>query len=82
MTDKRLLNKEERMDNVVDTDVLIVGAGLAGSVLAYRLRQHGLRVTLAERGRLETLDKLCAGALDESVEKLFDGVYGRPYHGQ
>lgn len=32
------------MNNVYDTDVLIIGAGLAGSVLAYRLRQHGLRL--------------------------------------
>ena len=64
------------MGNVCDTDVLIIGAGLAGSVLAYRLRQHGFSVILAERGRLDMLDKLCAGALDESVEMLFDGVYG------
>lgn len=64
------------MNNICNTDVLIIGAGLAGSVLAYRLRQHGLRVILAERGRLDTLDKLCAGALDESVEKSFEGVFG------
>ena len=65
------------MNNDYDTtDVLIIGAGLAGSTLAYRLRQHDLHVILVERGRLDTLDKLCAGALDESVEELFEGVYG------
>ena len=62
--------------NVYDTDVLIIGAGLAGSVLAYRLRQHGLRVIIAGRGRLDTLDKPCVGALAESVEGSFEGIYG------
>src|SRR5579863_4870131 len=42
---------EARRD--VETDVAIVGAGIAGLLLATRLRRHGLRVTVLESGGFE-----------------------------
>ena len=33
------------------TEVLIIGSGFGGSIAAYRLTQHGQKVTILEKGR-------------------------------
>ncbi len=38
------------MSRLTSTDVLVVGAGIAGSALAYELSRRGVHVTLVERG--------------------------------
>ncbi len=47
---------------VSSADVLIIGAGLSGLVLAYRLRQQGIRVSLVEQ-------RLRAGGTIQSVSQ-------------
>jgi sarcosine oxidase subunit beta len=37
---------------VSDSDVLVIGGGIAGMLIAVQLRRRGARVTLAERGQL------------------------------
>ena len=38
------------MDNVIETDVLVVGGGMAGTFAAVKAREQGLDVTLVEKG--------------------------------
>jgi succinate dehydrogenase/fumarate reductase flavoprotein subunit len=43
----------------IDTDVLVIGGGLAGCMAAIKARESGLNVTIAEKGN--TLSSGCAG---------------------
>jgi sarcosine oxidase subunit beta len=48
-----------------DTDILIVGGGIAGASAAYHLAAHGRRVTLLERGEIASgASGVNAGAID------------------
>lgn len=47
-------------------DVIVAGAGIAGSVTAYRLARHGLRVLLAEKSAWPR-DKACGGCLNKAA---------------
>ena len=40
-------------DKVVETDVLVVGGGIAGCPAAVKAAEHGLRVTLLEKSKVE-----------------------------
>lgn len=44
-------------------DVLILGAGLAGCVLAWSLRRHGANVRLLDRGEAHTPSRIAAGLM-------------------
>ena len=57
-------------------DVLIVGAGLAGSTLGFLLRQSGKDVLAVELRDADEKDKLCAGLLTPGSVKLFSEIYG------
>lgn len=46
-----------------DMDVIVVGAGIAGSVTAYLLAQQGLQVALIERGEVPGSKNLSGGVL-------------------
>lgn len=52
-------------------DVVVVGAGPGGSVLAYRLAQRGVRVALVEKESLPRY-KTCGGGVTAKVGKLLD----------
>jgi geranylgeranyl reductase family protein len=52
-------------------DVVIVGAGPAGSYCAYLLAKAGARVLILEKSRLPR-DKVCAGALSAGTVSLLD----------
>lgn len=59
----------------MDFDVIIVGAGPAGSTLAEKLAQKGVRVALLEKEKLPRY-KCCAGCLSLRAFKLLDpGVF-------
>src|SRR5881392_4367872 len=51
-----------RMSGVERFDVVVVGAGPAGSTAAYRLARGGARVLLVDRARFPR-DKPCGGGL-------------------
>jgi len=61
-------------DNEVDFDVIVIGAGVAGSVCAYRLAQAGHEVLLVERGAEAGSKNLSGGVFYCRVmEQVFPG---------
>ena len=60
----------------VRAEVLIVGAGLAGCVLAWLLRQAGHDVLVVELCDLREKDKLCGGILAVEVVRMIEDIYG------
>ena len=48
--------------HIVDADVIVVGAGPAGSATATHLARHGLRVSLLEKSRFPR-EKVCGDGL-------------------
>lgn len=61
---------------VFGTQYLIIGAGLAGSVLAFLLRRSGSEVILAEILDAKTKDKLCGGFIPSPALQIFEKIYG------
>ena len=64
---------EAQADRVVDTGVCIIGAGIAGLILASRLRASGVPVTVLESGAAES------GGIDDPLNGVVS--LGRPYLG-
>ena len=60
---------------IFDTQYLIIGAGLAGSALAFLLRRSGSKVILAELLDTKTKDKLCGGVMLNSAIQSFEKIY-------
>lgn len=60
----------------METEYLIVGAGVAGSVLAWLLRQAGREVLLIELRDSREKEKPCAGALGAEALSCIESVYG------
>jgi len=44
---------ERIADKVIDTDVLVIGGGIAGCPAAAKAAEHGLRVTLVEKSKVD-----------------------------
>ena len=61
---------------VFSTQYLIIGAGLAGSVLAFLLSRSGSEVILAEILDAKTKDKLCGGIVPSPALQIFEKIYG------
>ena len=69
-----LLPGARRYDGAVTWDAIVVGAGPAGSLAAYRLAQAGARVLLLDRASFPR-DKPCGGGLTlRAVKQLPFGV--------
>jgi geranylgeranyl reductase family protein len=51
---------------MVDTDVIVIGAGPAGSIAAQKLAEGGVRTTLFEKSETPGKDNVCAGMLELS----------------
>ena len=61
---------------IFDTQYLIIGAGLAGTALAFLLRRSGSEVILAELLETKSKDKLCGGVMLDSALQSFEKIYG------
>ena len=46
------LEKRESLNKDIKTDILIIGAGVAGLVTAYLLKEQGKDVVLIDKGRI------------------------------
>jgi geranylgeranyl reductase family protein len=57
-------------------DVVIIGAGPAGGFLAYKLKDHGIKVLLLEKKKFPRY-KTCAGGLSK---KAYDFLYSENKH--
>jgi succinate dehydrogenase/fumarate reductase flavoprotein subunit len=47
------MNLEKLADNIIETDVLIIGGGVAGCVAAVKAREHGVDVTLVDKAAIK-----------------------------
>jgi len=52
---------EKIADEVIETDVLVVGGGLAGCFAAIKARESGLNVTMFEKAAVEHSGEACTG---------------------
>ena len=62
-----------RLYGDVDTDVLVIGGGLAGLLTAYRLRERGIDAVLVEK------DRICAATTAHTTAKI-TAQHGLIYH--
>ncbi len=67
------MSLEQIADRVVETDVLVVGGGIAGCPAAIKAAEHGLEVTLAEKSKPERSGMASQG-IDHCGEYPREGV--------
>lgn len=60
-------------------EVVVVGAGPAGSAAAATLAREGVQVTVIDRARFPR-DKLCGGLLTRRAAKMYARAFNRPWH--
>lgn len=56
-------------------DVIIIGAGIAGTTCGYLLRKQNKKVLIIEKEKLENKDKLCGGLLTKKSYNLFCKIF-------
>jgi succinate dehydrogenase/fumarate reductase flavoprotein subunit len=54
-------NKIEKLGKIIDTDVLILGSGAAGSCAAVAAKRQGSSVLLVDKAKLEASGAVCGG---------------------
>src|SRR5210317_1081613 len=62
------------MDHKYNFDVIVIGAGPAGSTAAYLLASKGFRVLILDKDTFPR-DKLCGGLLTCKTIKLLEGTF-------
>ncbi len=65
--------QNEKNDDLYD--VIIIGAGPAGSTAAYLLSKQGFRVLLADKKKFPR-PKLCAGLITRKTTGIIEDIYG------
>ena len=45
-------NKRESLNGDIETDILVIGAGIAGILIAYMLKENGKNVTLIDANKI------------------------------
>ena len=65
------MSAEKLTDKVVETDVLVVGGGIAGCPAAYKAAEKGLKVTLAEKSNTSR-----SGSAGQGIDH-FSGTFPR-----
>ena len=73
-------------DEVLETDVLIVGSGMGGGTLAYALKDAGLKILIAERGRHLPRESENSSAAEvyikhryQNADTWYNGTTGAPF---
>lgn len=77
-----------RLCGDISTDVLVIGGGMAGLLIAYRLQQKGISVVVAEKDRIfqattaGTTAKITAqhGLIYHKILKAYGEAYGKMYY--
>lgn len=67
---------DDRKKTLLQADVLIVGAGVAGCTLAYLLARAGRKAIIVEKLRMAEKDKLCGGVINDRGRALMDAIFG------
>lgn len=71
--DNSNIKRFSRLDRDINTDVLIIGGGMAGILTAYFLHQNGVKYVLAEKNRI------CSGTTQNTTAKI-TFQHGLIYH--
>ena len=71
--DNSNIKRFSRLDTDINTDVLIIGGGMAGILTAYFLHQNGVKYVLAEKNRI------CSGTTQNTTAKI-TFQHGLIYH--
>jgi electron transfer flavoprotein-quinone oxidoreductase len=72
------MNSTQPQNSKIQFDVVVVGAGLAGSTAAAMAAQRGLKVALIERGQSPGAKNLFGGALyTHSLEEIYPDLWDR-----
>jgi geranylgeranyl reductase family protein len=61
-------------NRLIEVDVLIVGGGISGSTLGYRLQKQGLKTVIVDKKTFPR-DKLCGGLLTQKSVDLIAKIY-------
>lgn len=64
------MSLEKIADRVIETDVMIVGGGMAGCCAAAKAREHGLDVTIVEKAHTSRSGSAAAGLDHQNVAHL------------
>ena len=67
------------MPSITNVDVCIVGAGIVGLTLAYRLRKLGKRVVVLERGDRQPSQRSVGEELENLGTAYSGGIHGRAF---
>jgi choline dehydrogenase-like flavoprotein len=76
----------DKVGEIVDCDIAVIGSGMGGGTLAYALRNSGANVLVVERGDFLPREKANSSPVDvfekrryKNSEKWYDGSTGKPF---